>query len=284
MCKSNFILYKACFIGLLFFGAAQFSHAVVPQKILGEKQSDKQSVNDTIASITKFINSGRLQGQSLAQRYLERGRQYGKLGNYLNAISDYTAALELKPNFVSAHIDRAVAFARLEKYDEAYADLNNALHIEPNNTIAYNTRGTLNFLLGKYENAATDFKHYLQLKPNDIYRMLWLYLSEKYNNRAAVTEVPQFSTKVNLDQWPGAILKLYLGEVDAETVTTALSQGVPNMDAGHICEAYFYLAQYFLLQNDKTKAAELFNKAVATKAKTYLEYEFAVAYSLKLNR
>jgi lipoprotein NlpI len=158
------------------------------------------------------------------------------------------------------------------------------LQAQPNNLRAYVTRGTLNFLVGKYENAAADFKRYLRLKPNDIYRMLWLFLSEKYHNRDAVSDVPQFSARVNLDQWPGAILKLYLGEVEAEAVIDALSKGVPNMQIGHACEAYYYLAQYFLLQNDRQKALELFNKAVATQAKSYVEYEFALAYSLKLRQ
>jgi lipoprotein NlpI len=225
-----------------------------------------------------------LHGTALAQRHWERGIQYGKLGHYDKAVSDYTSAINIDPQLISAYIDRAVGYARLEKYNEAYADLNTVLQMQPNNMRAYVTRGTLSFLVGKYQDAAADFKRYLQLNPKDTYRMLWLFLSEKYHNREAVSDVPQFSAKVNLDEWPGAILKLYLGEVDADAVIEALSKGVPNMRIGHACEAYYYLAQYFLLQNDRQKALELFNKAVATKAKSYVEYEFALAYSLKLRQ
>ncbi len=273
-------------IGMLVIGFLMFvaiispAHAVVPQRILG----DTQPIDATVASFDKYINSGRLHGTALAQRYWERGIQYGKLGHYDKAVSDYTSAIEINPQLISAYIDRAVGYARLEKYNEAYADLNTVLQIQPNNLRAYNTRGTLNFLVGKYQNAAADFKSYLQLNPKDIYRMLWLFLSEKYHNRDAVSDVPRFSANVNLDEWPGAILKLYLGEVDAESVIEALSKGVPNMQIGHACEAYYYLAQYFLLQNDRQKALELFNKAVATQAKSYVEYEFALAYSLKLRQ
>ncbi|WP_455211927.1 tetratricopeptide repeat protein [Kaarinaea lacus] len=254
--------------------------AVVPQRMLG----DMQPIGETIASFDKYINSGRLQGAALAQRYWERGIQYGKLGHYDKAVSDYTSAIKINPQLIDAYIDRAIGFARLEKYSEAYADLNTVLQIQSNNLRAYVTRGSLNFLVGKYQNAAADFKRYLQLNPNDIYRMLWLFLSEKYNNRDAVSDVPKFSSKVNLDEWPGAILKLYLGEVEAEGIIEALSKGVPNMQIGHACEAYYYLAQYFLLQNDRQKALELFNKAVATQAKSYVEYEFALAYSIKLRQ
>ena len=265
-------------IGLSLVVMTPLAHAVVPQRILG----DTQPIDSTIASFNKYINSGRLTGTALAQRYWERGIQYGKLGHYDKAVSDYTAAIQINPQLISAYIDRAVGYARLEKYNEAYADLNTVLQLQPNNLRAYNTRGTLSFLVGKYQNAAADFKRYLQLNPTDIYRMLWLFLSEKHHSRQSATDVPQFSAKVNLDQWPGAILKLYLDEVESEAVIEALSKGVPNMQIGHACEAYYYLAQYFLLQNDRQKALELFNKAVATQAKSYVEYEFALAYSLKL--
>jgi lipoprotein NlpI len=253
--------------------------AVVPQRILG----DVQPIGSTIASFDKTINSGRLKGDALAQRYWERGMQYANLGHYDKAIADYTSAIKGNSKLIGAYIDRAVGYARLEKYKAAYADLDTVLQVQPNNLRAYATRGTLSFLVGKYEFAAADFKRYLKLKPDDMYRMLWLYLSEKYHDRSAASDVRQFSTNVNLDVWPGAILKLYLGEVEAEAVIKALSKGVPNMNTGHACEAYYYLAQYYLLNNDRQTALELFNKAVATRAKDYVEYEFALAYTRKLS-
>jgi lipoprotein NlpI len=265
-----------CFVILMVISPGIF--AVVPQRILG----DAQPVGTTIASFDKSINSGRLHGTALAQLYWERGIQYARLGHYANAIDDYSSAINLNPQLISAYIDRAVGYARLEKYQEAYVDLDTVLQLQPKNLRAYVTRGTLSFLVGKYEYAAADFKRYLQLNPNDIYRMLWLFLSEKYHNREAATDVSQFSANANLVEWPGAILKLYLGEVEAEAVIDALSKGVPNMQTGHACEAYYYLGQYYLLQNDRRSALELFDKAVATRAKTFVEYEFALAYSLKL--
>ena len=264
----------------LICGSLPTAHAVVPQRILG----DTLPADATIASFNKTINSGRFHGAALAQRYWERGLQYARLGQYDHAVSDYSSAIELNPQLVDTRIDRAIGYARLEQYNQAYAELNTVVQHHPDNLRAYLTRGTLSFLVGKYDQAAADFKRYLQLNPNDIYRMLWLYLSEKYHNRDAVSDVAQFSTKVNLDEWPGAILKLYLGEVDADTVIEALSKGAPNMQIGNACEAYYYLGQYYLLQNDRRTALELFNKAVATNAKAYVEYEFALAYSLKLKQ
>jgi lipoprotein NlpI len=252
--------------------------AVVPQRILGGKQAP----DATIASFTKIIESGRLSGPALAQRYWERGKHYGKLGRYENAVADYSAALDIDPGMVKVYIDRAVAYARVEKYQAAYTDFNQAAKLQPGNALVYAHRGTLSFLLGKYRDAAADFERYLGLRPTDMYRMLWLYLSEKYQDRNASSTLSKYADKVDLVQWPGAIVELYSGAVDAAAVIEALSKGVPNMRAGHKCEAYYYLAHYYLLQNDRDKAKALFNKAVATGAKSYLEYEFAVAYSLKL--
>lgn len=253
--------------------------AVVPQKLLGPALPD----NETIASFTKIINSGRLDGIDLARRYWERGIQYGKLAQYNKSIADYGSAISLQPNYIAAYIERAKSYARLENYSAAFADLNRSLDIDSNNGSAYTTRAALNFLLGRYQQAAADYERYLNLYPQDMYRMLWLFLSEEYYRKNSATKVKNYVGGVNLDQWPGAILKLYLGEVDAKTLMNALSKGVSGMNAGHKCEAYYYLAQYFLLNNDRARAKELFNKAVATNAKSYIEYEFAVAYSLKIN-
>ncbi|WP_455205958.1 tetratricopeptide repeat protein [Kaarinaea lacus] len=273
------MLFAICIIAMTAFGYAVRCDAIVPQKIL---QEGAQPLNETINSYTKIINSNRLVGSELALRYWERGKQFASLGHYDAAIDDYSKTIRLAPNFVSAYVDRAVAYARLEKYKLAYQDLNLAVKTHPDDVNVYKTRGALSFLLGKYDYAAADYKRYLQLKPGDLYRILWLHLSEKYQNRNANSSIRSYINGVDLAVWPGAIVELYAGDIEVENLSKALSQGVRDMTSGHVCEAYYYIGQYYLLQNDKSKALELFNKAVATNAKSYIEYEFALAYSRKL--
>lgn len=253
--------------------------AIVPQRLLGE---EVRPVDATILSHTKIINSGRLTAEELTKRYWERGKHYASLKQLDQAVMDYNSAINVSRSYAPAYIDRAYANARMEKYKLAFNDLHMAAKIQPNNTYVYATRGAMNFLLGRYKFAVKDFKTYLKLKPKDMYRMLWLYLSEKYQNRSAISAVPEMVKVVDLNDWPGALLRLYIGQVNAEDVIKALSE--TRMSRGHKCEAYYYLGQYYLLQNNKATALKLFKKAIATRAKAYTEYEFSLAYIEKLKR
>ena len=254
------------------------ANAVVPQRYLNVQYP----VNFTIASFTKVINSGRYQGDELAKIYWERGVQYGDLHHYDEAIADYTKALSIRPEYTAAFLNRAVAYARLEKYDLAFADLEQVLKREPGNAAAINTRGKLNFLLGNYEAAVEDFKRHLKLRPDDIYRMLWLYMSEKHADRASRTSLANYVEGVSLDLWPGAFVRLYIGEVPVENFVDSLNKSIGSWDKGSRCEAYFYLGQYYLLNGNKAQALKLFRDAVNTGAISYVEYEFSLAYTLRL--
>lgn len=252
--------------------------AIVPQRYI----KTQYPLNFTIASFNKVIDSGRYQGADLAELYWERAVQYGDLHHYTEAIADYDKAIQLKSDFVAAYLNRAVALARLEKYDAAYADFDVVLKINPTNVSAINSRAALNFLLGNYQAAIDDYQRYLKLRPDDIYRMLWLYISEKHLNTEAPSTLQQHIDGVSLDIWPGAIVRLYLGQVPVENVIKALNDNLAAWSNGSRCEAFFYLGEYFLLQGNKAEALKYFRNAVQTKAIGYMEYEFAIAYSLKL--
>jgi lipoprotein NlpI len=263
---------------LFSIGFSGVVNAVVPQSYL----KVQYPLNYTIASFNKVIDSGRYHGDELAELYWERGVQFGDLHHYKEAIEDYTRSIKLRTGFADAYLNRAVAHARLQHYDAAFADLKSTLRIDPANATAYNTRGALNFLLGHYQEAVDDFKQYLKLRPDDSYRLLWLYISEKNLAPDKPDDLANYVEGVSLDIWPGAVVRLFLGEVPVENVTRALTDKMQKWNTGSRCEAYFYLGQYYLIHGDRGKALQYFRKAVQTKATGYMEYEFAVAYSQKL--
>ena len=274
----NLLLCSMFLVTVYVSGYIEPANAVVPQAYL----KVVYPLNYTIASFNKVINSGRHHGNDLAELYRERGQEYGRLHHYKEAIEDYTRCINLHPGLVTVYLDRAVAHARLEQYDAAFADFSRALKRDPGNASAYNARGALNFLLGHYQDATNDFKRYLKLRPDDSYRLLWLYMSEKNLQPDKSTDLANYTDGVSLDIWPGAMVRLFLGQVPVENVVKALSDNMGKWTNGTRCEAYFYLGQYYLLRGERNNALQFFRKAVATKATGYMEYEFAVAYSLKL--
>ncbi len=266
----------AVIFGILLLESTAF--AIVPGKYLG----NELPLNATIASYNKLIHSQRYTGNDLARLYWERGRQYTELRRFEAANNDLARAIALKPNYIKAYLLRASVRASLQKYAEAFADYASVLKLDPNNLNAFKYRGAVNFIKGNFADAVTDYKRYLRLNPSDLYRILWLYLSEKYNHRAANSTIQQHIKGLNLDQWPGAIIKLYMGDVTFNELQQAFQTKQLNMNAGHACEAYFYLGQYFLLKHDRVSAKKYFSKAIQTQATEYIEYKFSLVFLDKL--
>jgi len=266
------------FLSLLLLGNSFSTFAVVPQRIV----NDVYPLDDTIASFSKVINAGRLQGTALADVYRERGIHYFDLGHYQEAVSDFSNAINLNSRYVTAYINRANALAKLEQYKAAYQDFATAQKLSPNNPAIYAIRGSLNFLLGRFNDAVADYKYYLSLKPNDMYRMLWLHLSQKYLDINKPSELARYSKNLNLDVWPGALIRLYLGQVSADDFLNAFKKQINSMSPEYLCEGFYYLGQYFLLTGNKRLAADSFRQAVKSNARKNVEYEFSLAYLARL--
>ena len=265
----------AVFLGMIFL---QKAFAIVPQRIVNEVYP----IDDTIASFTKVIDSQRLEGSALAELYRERGVHYSKLGHYAESVADLSNAIKLNDNYVTAYISRANAYAKLEKYNEAYQDFATAQRISPQNKTIYILRGSLSFLLGRFADAVSDYQYYLKLVPDDMYRMMWLHLSQSYQDSSRATDLAKYTHGLNLDVWPGALIKLYLGQVGPKDFLDAFKKNIGSMKPDILCEGFYYLGQYLLLTGDRKLAADSFKQAVKTNARNTVEYQFALAYMARL--
>lgn len=55
--------------------------------------------------------------------YNNRANSYARRRDFVRAIADYTKAIEIKPNFAPAYANRAEAYYSLKEYDKAWADV-----------------------------------------------------------------------------------------------------------------------------------------------------------------
>ncbi|MCH8194417.1 MAG: tetratricopeptide repeat protein, partial [Planctomycetes bacterium] len=83
-----------------------------------------------------------------------------------HAVSLFTAAIQLNPDFAAGYSNRAIMLARLEAFDEALADCEQALTINPLSANAHNVRGTVLVRLGKFPEAMAAFDRAIQLQPD----------------------------------------------------------------------------------------------------------------------
>ncbi len=80
----------------------------------------------------------------LATSYNTSGDDSFERGDYEDAISSYTRAVEIKPDYAEAYVNRGNAYLRQQKFDDARADFDKAISSKMDFAEAYNGRGLAN--------------------------------------------------------------------------------------------------------------------------------------------
>jgi tetratricopeptide (TPR) repeat protein len=78
-----------------------------------------------------------------ANDYFLQGDHEYDMGNCKQAISDYTKAIELNPNYAEAYNNRAYTNMRMQNYKDALPDLDKAITLRPDYMNAHMNRGDI---------------------------------------------------------------------------------------------------------------------------------------------
>lgn len=106
-------------------------------------------------------------GKSLAA-YNNRGKAYGSLGNYHEAIKDYNKVIELNPLYADGYHARGNIYFKLGNYQQAVGDYTFAIQLKTKYyKEAYSNRGIANYSIGDYQQAINDFDNAIMLDPQD---------------------------------------------------------------------------------------------------------------------
>jgi tetratricopeptide (TPR) repeat protein len=114
--------------------------------------------------------------------YNNRGNAYDYKGQYDQAISDYTKAIEINPKYGLAYYNRGIAHNNKGQYDQVISDYTKALEINPKFAEAYNNRGNAYNKKGQYDEAILDYNKAMEINPRDAmpYNALaWLLATAK---------------------------------------------------------------------------------------------------------
>jgi len=98
-----------------------------------------------------------------AVAFYNAGASLNKSGDYAGAVSNFTKAIEIFPDYHEAYSFRARAKYNLEDYNGAIADANQAIRLNPAYEPAYNVRGFSRFMLNDYAGAIVEFDKSLKL-------------------------------------------------------------------------------------------------------------------------
>ena len=97
--------------------------------------------------------------------YLRRGMMHYHLGNWHQAVTDSTEAIELNPLLKEAYNNRGMAHEEQSNYELALADYNKAIDIDPNFGYVYISRGLLYYRKGDLHGAIQEFDQAIRRDP-----------------------------------------------------------------------------------------------------------------------
>ena len=92
----------------------------------------------------------------LARAYVIRGIAYEDKGKHDLAIANFTKLIEIKPTDARAYVYRGMAYENKGEYDLAVADHSKAIEIDPMVADAYRGRARAYYYKGEYDKAWKD--------------------------------------------------------------------------------------------------------------------------------
>jgi len=101
--------------------------------------------------------------QTQAIEHTNQGIALADAGQYDEAITAYTKAIQLDPSFALAYNNRGCAYHNKGQYDRAIADYNKAIELDPSFALAYNNRGLAYYSKGLRNLAIADFNKVIAL-------------------------------------------------------------------------------------------------------------------------
>ncbi|HVY43980.1 MAG TPA: tetratricopeptide repeat protein [Hyphomicrobiaceae bacterium] len=114
---------------------------------------------------TLIIAAGELEADLRAEALLNRGIVRQEANDLDGAIADFSAAIELNPEYPALYAHRAGAYEAKEQLDLALADLTTVIRLVPDDADAYASRGDIHARLAEYEKAESDYRAALRRDP-----------------------------------------------------------------------------------------------------------------------
>ena len=159
---------------------------VIGVSVAGHRALDAQNLNFAIPSryLTELLTKSKpatplAQGNRSisAKTYFMWGNTKYYLGDYKGAITDYTQAIRLNPDYAKAYYNRGLAKSDLGQHFAAITDYDIAIRLNPDYADAYYNRGNAKYHLGQHFAAIADFDIAIRLNPDD---------ADAYYNRGVV--------------------------------------------------------------------------------------------------
>lgn len=214
---------------------------------------------------------------------LQNAMRYSSQGNQPMAISGFTKAIELKPDFAEAYLRRAQAYLAQRNLDPALADATKAIELDPNLAEAYVVRA------GAYDHkdnpaqALLDYAKAIELRPErpGTYISRGTFYNMRRNYDAAIadyTKAIELDPKTSYVYYYRGMVHLDKGDYDSSILdqTKAIEINPERAGAYYALRgrAYYKKGQYHEAVADLSKAIQQIpNDSSAYTQRAYTYYE-----------
>jgi len=206
-------------------------------------------------------------GQS-AKNSFKAGKKFLKAGEYQDAISNFTQALELDPNYADAYLLRAESYEAINQLEDAVSDYDRALALEPKEEWVAFKSANIYYDMADYPQAIAKFRQGLMMESDnlDAYDKLVdaLVQTEQYQE-AFIEANKALNVKKTSNTYKTRANINYITENYAQAESDyAASVGINNADT----DALIGMAKSQYQQNKLPQALGSVNRALALDQKS----------------
>jgi tetratricopeptide (TPR) repeat protein len=232
----------------------------------------RMGVNDDRAQqdldVAIKLDPGNLAGIG-ATAWRLKGRIKYLRGDLAAATQYYDEAVRLDPKSAPNYVYRGLTWAARGEENRAIRDYTQAITLQPDANSAYFDRGIAYFGQGDFVLAAEDFA-VPGRDSSELLSVFWRYLAmERAGRKPSKDEIAQSVKGLRPDTWPAPIFQMFQGQRAPDVVLAAA------INARQRCEAQFYAGEWQLLQAAREAAAQAFNAAAKSCARTSIEFQVA---------
>ena len=251
----------------------------------GLEARNRADVDGEIVAFSRALADGDLPDSMKPAALYDRGAAYQHEKKYAEAIADFGAVITLKPDYREAYAGRANSNLALGNYEAALQDCKQLIVFTSDSASLQASCGRVAFLAGRFDEASSHFQHALQLHGNPrsaSYDLLWLGLTGLKTGKTAASEIGDSVQSSDRHGWPSPLITFFLGQIGEDALLDAAAKGDATAQKDQQCEVGFYLGEWKLAYQDRTKAKTLFQQATQLCPENFIELDPAKAELAKL--
>ena len=166
----------------------------------------------------------------MARECYQQGLELAAIGNYTEAIVEFTKAIEINPKFADAYDHRGLAYFAIEQFDRAIADYNSSLNLNSRQIEVYFNRAVALLAANNIQGSLIDLQAILILDLHYVraYK-LWAKICIRLKDFDRAIEYYKTAGKIYLDRQDKESCRLCIAQIrEIEQQKIAAQGGITN--------------------------------------------------------